>query len=144
MSRQRVSFFRSCFRDTHKFTRCYFWDPLIIFTVDIMQHDKNPWDHNRFLIAHKTPSWLFRLILEEIKFPKTKHFISSVLIQVHTRRFKVWDATTRPYPNRDESLLRLATELKYLEDSRNDPGNAPHTVAGAKLNIKPARNPVCL
>lgn len=38
-----------------------------------------PWHHNRFLSAHQTPSQLFHSILEEIKSPKTKWLVSSVL-----------------------------------------------------------------
>lgn len=47
--------------------------------------------------------------------------------------FGILETTTRIHPNRGESRMRLATELKYLKDARNDPGNAPHRVAGAKL-----------
>lgn len=38
----------------------------------------------------------------------------------------------RPQPNRGDSLIRLVTELKYLEDSSNDSGATLHGVAGAK------------
>lgn len=41
--------------------------------------------------------------------------------------------------SKSESLIRLATELKYPEDSTND---AVDAVAGATLDIKPARYPV--
>lgn len=35
------------------------------------------------------------------------------------------DATTGSHPNRGESLILLATELKSPEDSHNEPGDAP-------------------
>lgn len=45
-----------------------------------------------------------------------------------------------PSPSRGESLIRLATKLKYLKDSSNDPANNPHAVAGTEQDIKPARH----
>lgn len=43
----------------------------------------------------------------------------------------------RPHPYWGESLIRLATELKHLQDMRNDPGDTPYGAAGAKLDSKP-------
>lgn len=46
-------------------------------------------------------------------------------------------SANRPPPNRGESLIRSATELKRLKDSSNDFADTPHGVADAKLHIKP-------
>ena len=62
--------------------------------------------------------------------------------ETHYMIFGVLNAPTRFLPFRGELQIHLATKLKYLEDSNNDPGNAPHKVAGAKGYISPAKSPV--
>lgn len=59
----------------------------------------------------------------------------------HDRIFGVVDATTRPHANQSESLILLAADLKYLEDTNNEPCDALDGVSGAKLDIKCARYP---
>lgn len=56
----------------------------------------------------------------------------------HYTIFAVLGATTCSPPNRVESLILLTTELKYLKDPNNEPGEASDGVTGAKLDIKPA------